>query len=468
MKYNNSQGFDYTPPKSLLPFFHSNNPMRFIRGPIGSAKTTATIMELIRRASEQKPGPDNIRRSRCAVVRNTLQQLTSTFLVSWMQLLWPVSNWKVSEKTIQVRLNDIHLDVLLIPLDSEFNINRLLSLELTFGIAAEFRELSLEVVQNLFSRCGRFPSDAAGGCTWFGLWGESNSFTQDSNWYPFLELEKPKNVFYLIQPGATDSNADWHQWLPQNYYHNFIENNPEEWIEQYVHNKIGPSLSGQAVFKTNFHTPSHVRKELKPVPHNLICIGLDTGRNPAAILTQINHKGQLLVLGETFDHNSGIERFVYLKLNPLLQSQRFAQNPVYLVVDPAGKQKSQIGEESVIKALQRLGFPTVTAQTNLIEPRLRAVDKRLAAFSQGEPNILFDQTHAPNIIQAMQAKYRYKIKRDGEFEPKPEKSHPWSDIADALQYACLGSNSQIQSIAIRQTQKYKQNTIQPPPSAGWT
>ena len=139
--------FDYTPPDSLAPFFHSDDPFRFIRGPIGSTKTTATIMELVRRAGEQAPQSDGVRRTRAVVVRNTLQQLKTTFLVSWMQILRQVSHWKVSESTIEFRMGDIELDVLLLPLDSEENINRLLSLELTFGICSEFRELDLGVVQ---------------------------------------------------------------------------------------------------------------------------------------------------------------------------------------------------------------------------------------------------------------------------------------------------------------------------------
>ena len=34
-------------------------------------------------------------------------------------------------------------------------------------------------------------------------------------------------------------------------------------------------------------------------------------------------------------------------------------------------------------------------------------------------------------------KYRYKINTKGVRDEKPEKSNPWSDIADAFQYMCL-------------------------------
>jgi hypothetical protein len=41
------------------------------------------------------------------------------------------------------------------------------------------------------------------------------------------------------------------------------------------------------------------------------------------------------------------------------------------------------------------------------------------------------------LIAALGGKYRYKISTKGETDDKPEKSHPWSDFADSLQYACL-------------------------------
>tara|TARA_R100000278_G_scaffold49047_1_gene41984 strand:+ start:107 stop:370 length:264 start_codon:yes stop_codon:yes gene_type:complete len=45
--------------------------------------------------------------------------------------------------------------------------------------------------------------------------------------------------------------------------------------------------------------------------------------------------------------------------------------------------------------------------------------------------------NASNLIQALAGKYRYKINTKGVRDEKPEKSHPWSDIADAFQYMCL-------------------------------
>lgn len=461
--------FDYTPPNSLVEFFQHDEPFRFIRGPIGSTKTTATIMELMRRAGEQEPQSDGVRRTRAVVVRNTLQQLKTTFLVSWMQLLRPVSRWKVSDSTIEVRMGDIELDVLLLPLDTEENINRLLSLELTFGIVSEFRELDLGVVQSVLSRCGRYPSPLAGGPTWYGVWGETNSFTEDSAWYDFLEVERPKNVYYLVQPGAFDEGADWKQWLPKQYYENMIEANEELWVDQYVHNKIGPSLSGQAVWRHSFDYDSHVStKGLIVNPMRPLCIGLDTARNPAAVITQIDGRGRLMVLGECHREGCGIEKFIDETLTPYLSQDRFNGCSVYCVIDPSSIKRGEIGEESVLQAINRLGYPAVIARTNNIDPRLRAVEKWMSRLSGGGAGLRFDLAWCPLLVQAVGSKYRYKKLKSGELDLKPEKLHPWSDLADALQYAALGSSKAIMSRALRIQDVGTEYRQQPISAAAWT
>jgi hypothetical protein len=386
-----------------------------------------------------------------------------------MQLLRPVSRWKVSDSTIEFRMGDIELDVLLLPLDSEENINRLLSLELTFGICSEFRELDLGVVQAVLSRCGRYPSPIMGGPTWYGVWGETNSFTEDSAWYEFLEVDRPNNVYYLVQPGAFDEGADWKQYLPLAYYENLMEANEDPWVDQYVHNKIGPSLSGQSVFRQSFNYEAHVSmKGLLPNPQVPLCIGLDTGRQPAAVITQVDPRGRLAVLGSIAKSNMGIEKFLKEHLTPLLAGQRYAGIPSYCIVDPSGVRATEIGEESVIGAIRRCGFSAVPARTNNIEPRLRAVEKWLGMLIDGKGGMIIDRACNHDLVQAMGSRYRFKKKKGGELDIKPEKLHPWSDLADALQYACLGSSKQVMARALRITPSEDTRRQNAPSVAGWT
>jgi len=45
------------------------------------------------------------------------------------------------------------------------------------------------------------------------------------------------------------------------------------------------------------------------------------------------------------------------------------------------------------------------------------------------------------LVAALKFWYRYKRKMTGSLDDKPEKSHPWSDLADCLQYMCLSTNA---------------------------
>ncbi len=70
---------DYMPDGPVLSkYLKSDAFMRVIVGPFGSGKTVASCVEIFRRAYEQKPGPDKVRRSRWLVVRNAYPRLTTT------------------------------------------------------------------------------------------------------------------------------------------------------------------------------------------------------------------------------------------------------------------------------------------------------------------------------------------------------------------------------------------------------
>jgi len=304
-----------------------------------------------------------------------------------------------------------------------------------------------------------------GGPSWYGLIGETNSFSEDSPWKERLEDALPSNWEYVIQPGARDPKADWLQYLVPTYYDDLVESNTDEWIEQYVDNQITPSLSGQAVFKNTFSHDFHVSETpLVPDRGYPLCIGMDFARHPAAIITQVDHRGRFLCFEEVEHANCGIEKFINEYLVPVLNRQKYANMPIYVVGDPSGANRGQVGEESVFDAVKRLGYVAYPASTNFIDPRLRAVEAYLIRQYGGKAAFLIDPKGCPLLIRAMQSEYKYKIKRDGEIDNKPDKRRPWADLADALQYAALGSNARLRGRLMRPTQP----ATAPPPAAGWT
>src|SRR2546423_1261920 len=67
---------------TVAEFFRSNADNRIIIGPLGSGKSSACTVELLRRAQGQQVGPKGLRRTRFAVIRNTYRELTDTTKVT--------------------------------------------------------------------------------------------------------------------------------------------------------------------------------------------------------------------------------------------------------------------------------------------------------------------------------------------------------------------------------------------------
>ena len=139
------------------------------------------------------------------------------------------------------------------------------------------------------------------------------------------------------------------------------------------------------------------------------------------------------------------------------------------VGDPSGKAKGSVYEETSFEALHRLGIPAFPAPSNDIEARIRGVEQMLLQQRDGGPAIVIDGTRCPMLVRALQGAYRFAKTKAGETKPLPEKSHPWSDLADGLQYVCLVFNAGLQSYMQRKIiaagAKKERKKVS---AAGWT
>lgn len=435
---------NFRTPPTVGEFMLDTSFVRLIMGPVGSGKSAGCFMELLRRAYLQEPDNQGVRRTRFAIVRNTLQQLRQTCLADIQLWLSSIAHFKVTDQTVQIRLNmkdgtKVESDWMLIPLDTKQDQQRLLSLNLTGAWVSEFREIPLEIIDALAGRLGRYPSKAIAKPSWFGIIAESNPPDEDSEWYTKLELELPPNWKFFKQPGGLSEEAENIENLPDNYYQNLAANNNADWVDIHVHAKYGKSLSGQAVFRATFSPVRHVTYEgIMPVPGMAIMIGQDFGRTPASLIGQIDNIGRLVILREAAtapEDPMGIEKFGKEILRPMLW-QHYANTETYMIGDPSGKIKTQVREESPFDMLHRLGFVVYPAQTNDLEPRLRAVEQLFLQHN----GILIDGGNCPQLVMALKSMYRYKRKQTGTLDDSPEKNHPWSDLADCLQYMALAAH----------------------------
>lgn len=441
----------YTPPVSVVPFLSSDKFANFIVGPVGSTKTTASLIKIGYEAKRIKASPDGIRRSRAAVIRNTRQMLWDTTIPDFLKW-FPDGEAGLLEKTnskFLLKFDDVECEILFRGLDDANDVRRLLSLQLTFGIMDEFREINPDIYNALTGRLGRYPDktmNGVGACDDSGkqihkVWGATNPPDGDTFWEKLL-VDPPDNMHVTIQPSGLAQEADWVQFLPDGYYENLCEGKSEDWIDVYVHGKFGKSLSGQPVFKA-FSKETHVAKQplnhIKLQTHPLI-IGMDFGLTPACTINQVDAQGRLLTFADLVSDGMGTLRFCREKLKPLL-ANRFPGMNVLIIGDPAGQQRAQTDERSVFDILRQEGFRVISAKSNSVVARINAVDKMLTRTVDGKPGHLIDPC-CTNLIASLRGGYRYKIRQNGEADDKPEKnSH--SHIADAHQYACLHADGNV-------------------------
>lgn len=442
----NPNALNFVTPPTIGKFMLDNSFVRLIMGPVGSGKSAGCFMELLRRARLQEPNARGVRQTRMAIVRNTLQQLRQTCLADIQLWLSPIAHYRVTDATIQVRFSlpdgtRVESDWMMIPLDTKADQARLLSLNLTGAWVSEFREIDPSLLDALSGRLGRFPSRAISKPTWFGIVAESNPPDEDSEWYTKLEIDRPPKWAFFRQPGGLEDNAENIENLPDDYYQTLEANNNKDWSHIHVHANYGKSLGGQAVFRASFNPGFHIiaASKLQVIESMPVMIGQDFGRTPASLIGQIDNRGRLVIYDELTSEDMGIEQFATKLLRPLLY-KKYQNMKIFMVADPKGRDKSQTNEDSPFDVLIRLGFDVYAAPTNYIDPRIRAVEQLLLHQVDGGPQLIISD-RCVSTVQAMKYWYRYRRKQTGVLEDKPEKTHPWSDVADCLQYMALSTNA---------------------------
>lgn len=430
---------EYAAAPTIARFMRSNAPVRLLLGPVGSGKSVGDIMEIARRAKLQEPNRQGVRKTRWVIVRNTYQQLKDTTLKSWLE--WfpdgVAGRWREYDKTFFLRFGDVEAEVLFRALDDPDDVNRLLSLELTGAYCNELRELPIEIVTALRSRCGRYPARKDGGPTWHGLIADTNPPPTDHWIYEKFEVEKPEGWEIFKQPGGLSPDAENLENLPENYYRDMMTGASEDWINVHVHAQYGRSKSGMPVYDGVWKADFHARDSLEIVAGAPVVLGMDAGRTPAAVFLQMDARGRVLLLDELTSQNMGMETFLTTKVKPLL-FRRFTGFRVVAGGDPAMWHKGQINEVSVADVVEKAGLllPRPYDMTNHLAPRLHAVETLLNRQVDGKAMFLVDRGRCPTIVSGFEHGYRYKRKRDGQYEEVPEKNE-FSHPHDALQYGCM-------------------------------
>ncbi len=439
---------NYTPEPIAEQFILDDRKLTYIVGPVGSAKTTASLMKIVHRAQLQAPSPvDGIRYTKWVVIRNTGQQLKDTTIKSF--LTWfpegQAGNWQGGYgNTFVMRFADVHCEILFRPLDSPQDVQRVLSLEVTGAVFDEFTEIPQEIVEAVEGRLGRYPSKVHGGATWHGMWGATNPGNEDNWWYDFLYSPWPddpdgsvkaRKLGFYEQPSGFSPRAENLANLPNDYYKSLAEGKSDAWIKQFIEVRWGFSLKGKPVYRS-FNPDIHVAaRPLIYNPHLPLIMGFDAGLTPAATFGQLDPHGRLLVLAELTSENMGAKRFANEKVKPLLRT-RFPGVQLVIAADPATSQRAQTDESSVRRVLEEeLGVRVYPARSNTLADRLGAVEHYLCRLTDAGPALLLDPS-CTTLARGFKSGYRYPVNNKGQQGDSPEKNS-YSHVHDACQYMCM-------------------------------
>lgn len=446
---------DYIAAPVISRFMLSDARIRLIKGPFGSGKSTACVMEILRRAMAQEPGPDGIRRTRFAAVRNTYPELRDTTKKTFEEWVPAgIREWYDTENTYILKFNDVHCEVLFRALDRPEDVKKLLSLDLTGAWVNEAREIAKPIVDGLDGRVGRYPTIRSGGPTWLGVVMDTNPPDNDHWIYKLFEedvLEDPRiaakyQIFH--QPSGLSPEAENIQWLPKGYYENLAIGKDPDWVKVFVHGQYGFVREGKPVFP-EYHDEIHTLSEAPRWLGGTIMLGMDFGLTPAIIALQKLPNGQWQALEEFISDDMGATRFSQFVVTEL--KKLFPDAEYRGWGDPAGAQRAQTDEDTPFAVVNAAGLPIDPARTNDFILRREAVANALTRLTiTGKPALVISP-RCRVLRKALVGGYCFKriaVSGTARYRDVPDKNH-FSHISDALQYAMLGEGEDSSALDSR-------------------
>ena len=442
---------------------------RLLRGPVGSGKSVCAAVTVMMLALAQKPGPDGIKRSRWAVVRNSYPELRTTTIKTWLDWfpedVWGKMVWNPPPYVHPIRKGDLELETFFIALDRPDDVKKLLSLELTGVWVNEAREVSKTIIDACSMRVGRYPSMRDGGPSWYGLLADTNS-PDEEHWWSIMSGEalppdwmtpaeiasmvKPQGWTFYTQPSAmlekknAQGDVTGYELNPErengknltpDYYQRIIAGKDADWISVYVLNRIGGVRTGKPIFpewQDGLHLSKTPLEALEDVP---LTVGVDFGLTPAAVIAQ-QVRGIWRVLGELVSSDMGATRFSQLLKREL--AQKWPNRPVRIYGDPAGDQRAQTDERTPFQVFAQNKLPMMPAPSNDVALRQDAVKSVLGRLIEGVPSLTVDPS-CKTLIAGFRGQYAYRrLKVSGEkYADTPDKNR-FSHVHDAFQYLLLG------------------------------
>lgn len=431
-------------------FHYDDSFVRGVMGPVRSGKSTMMSVELMRRAHEQQPGPDGVRRSRWAIIRNTYRELEDTTLKTWLD--WHpedrFGSFNKNSMSHRIRTKDLDAEFLFRALDKPKDIAKMLSLELTGGWINEAREIPKAILDTLTDRVGQYPAKKDGGCTWRGVVMDTNPPDEDHWWYKLAEEEAPLNWRFFRQPGGIlevkgaflpnpDAENIGNLTEGHDYYLTRLAGKAKDYIRVYYCGQYGFVVEGKPVHPDYVDATHCPGEYFRPSPRLPIIVGLDFGLTPAAVFLQKLALGRWIAFDELCGNDIGAKRF-----GRSLKRHINAHYPNFKFEfwgDPAGDDRAQTDEETVYQVLATVGIDAVPVFTNDVTVRREALAEPLRRLVDGKPAFMISP-QCKTLRKGLAGGFAYRrIQISGEerYHDKPDKniySHP----VEACEYGMIG------------------------------
>lgn len=454
---------------------------QFIKGPVGSGKTNATIFKILRTIAMLPANKHGVIQAKLGTVRADYRTLYATTLPTWWRWFpkdYPGSEWiggadrpgshLVRFITPRGRKIELHAEFKALGKDRIEDIMR--GWEGTIGWLNEADLMTREAIEFMLQRIPRWPPkrelefDASLPTL---VVGDLNPPGDPDNWVeqdfvtgqPARDDGSPAQVGpkqgYKIfeQPSGLSADAENVQNLPDGYYERLAQT-MEPWnVQRFVHGKTGYDRSGMPVFPEFDARLNLSRGRLKPIPAVPIWLGLDGALHPAGVIVQRAPNLQVRVLEEFYFGRCGPTRFGEMLAAAL--NDRYRECPVARgFYDPSsdyGADKEG-GEQSWIDIVSKaLGVALIAAPSNEVPLRVEAVRNMIVLPIAPEVRgLVVDAAACPMLVKGFMSHYRYKLNPDGRVQnpqaPRPEKNE-FANPQDALQYVILGMVGRAGAIA---------------------
>jgi len=474
---------------TLKAFMMSNARVRIIRGPIRSGTSSMCCHEIWRRACEQEPGPDGVRRTRWAVVRNTYPDLAQSTVKTWLNW-FPERDFGrfINSKPMVHRMNlktGIDCEVVFLALDKAEDVSKLRSTEWTGVWINELEYTERDLFDEAESRVGYFPAVKDGGATWSGVIADMNAPTED-NWVVRMtgEVPLPEDLpedemgqyiwpvgwdYFRQPPGLIEEmgpdgktvvgyrlndKAENLKWIPlvnsSPLYLETIKGKSKRWIDSRIMNRITAPVEGSPVWP-QFVEETHVaRQTLRYNPNYPLYGGIDFGRRPAAVFCQLIND-RWIIIGELLGVDEGatifaprVKRWLFQHCPGLFEGtddysveQAIRSGRLRLFGDPKGQDKVQSDETTAYDVFRSFGLKVTPAPipSNNIQTRIEAVAYVLQTMRDGAPRFLLSPV-CVMLKMGMAGGYHFKKGDAQRIEPVKDK---YSNPCDALQYVFIGA-----------------------------